>query len=110
MRVSPILISRPESKSVYQNPKLEGMIKALSLPVSDHPISQSKLGALASDWSSGKIHYKEATNRFVDAVAHSLKSRLSEKDYQNMVDQLTDFLISDQQFIEDLGKNLSSLS
>lgn len=107
MRVSPNLISRPET-NVYQ-PSPEGIAKPLPLP-SEQPIINKKISALASDWSSGKIQSQEATTRFIKAATDALKDSLSEKDYQNMVDQLTDLLINDQEFIKDLGKNLNRLS
>lgn len=106
MRINPILIDRTASENVYQT-GLEVMIKSLPFLINeDRPISKEKLGALAKNWSKG-LHYKDATSQLVDAVAYSLKERLGEKNYQNMLDQITNFLINDQQFIKDLEKNLS---
>lgn len=106
MRINPILIDSPASENVYQT-GIEVMIKSLPFLINkDKPISNEKLKTLVQNWSKG-IHYKEATNQLVDAVACSFKERLGEKNYQNMVDQITNFLVDDQQFIKDLTKNLS---
>src|SRR5580704_10365800 len=72
-------------------------------------INREQLLSLAEDLSSG-ISHKEVTRRFVDASSCSLKDRLSVKDYQNLVDQITEFLLDDRQFIKDLFGNLLNIS
>ncbi len=70
-------------------------------------ISRDDLVALASDFKNGVIDREEANKRFVAAVIdNSLKNKLGEQDREKLMEDIQEFFANDQDFVQELAKNL----
>lgn len=75
------------------------------------PISKGELNDLASDLKNGLIDKVEANSRFVKTVINnSIRSSLGEKDREQLIHDIREFFASDEDFVQNLAKNLTDLA
>lgn len=74
-------------------------------------ISKKQIQELSQALKHGTIDQEEASRRFIDTIAHnSLHDKLSLKDRQKLVDDISEFFKDDPSFLKSLQKNLLALS
>jgi len=88
-----------------------GLPSKPQLSLGSLPISHGELKELASDLKNGLIDKEEANSRFVKTVINnSIRNSLGEKDREQLIHDIRDFFSSDEDFVQNLAKNLSDLT
>jgi hypothetical protein len=122
---------RINSRSILLNRSTQGTVKStqattsketflgnmqgcMSIEEKDvHPalISRRELLSLASDLKRGLIDCDKAHNRFIGTVVHNtIKDKLSEKDKEKLIGDISQFFLHDPDFLKELEKNLFTLN
>jgi len=74
-------------------------------------VSREFLITLASDYKNGLIDQAEANSRFVSTVVHNaLNDKLDEQDKEKLIADISEFFAQDENFLNELTKNLITLA
>ena len=99
-------VSKLFASTVQTGPLSKAQVSLGSLP-----ISNGELKELASDLKNGLIDKAEANSRFVKTVINnSIRSSLGEKDREQLIHDIREFFANDEDFVQNLAKNLTDLA
>jgi hypothetical protein len=95
---------KTEKKSIIESQRVNLSKKEACGPV---PISRGELASLAADFKNGLINRDEANKRLITTVINnSIGGKLGERDREQIIHYIKEFLSHDPNFEADLAKNL----